>query len=192
MKKILCLVFAITSFNVFAQAREKGTIELTPQIGYVTSYFNGEGARSEDSRSSVRFGVTGDYFFNDRWSLRSGIIYNSMGGDDGFTEIATNYINIPLNANWHFGSTRKWNLNFGFTPSFLAGADINGIDADNAFKSFQFALTYGIGYKLELTEKFSLLFDLQGFTGLTDIIADSDVNIESVSGSLNIGAVFKL
>ena len=192
MKKILCLVFAITSFNVFAQAREKGTIELTPQIGYVTSYFDAEGTSSEDSRSSIRFGVTGDYFFNDRWSLRSGVVYSSMGADVVGQEFAVNYINIPLNANWHFGSTRKWNLNFGFTPSFLASADVSGIDFSDAVENFQFGLSYGIGYKLELTEKLSLLFDLQGFTGLTDIAIDPDTKIENVSGSLNIGAVFKL
>lgn len=186
------MVFALASMSIFAQVREKGTIELTPQIGYVSSYFEGDGSDPDATRTSIRFGVTGDYFFNDRWSLRSGVVYNSMGGDDGFNEVAVNYVNIPLNANWHFGSTRKWNLNFGLTPGFLASADVDGIDVDDAFESFQLGFTYGIGYKLEISEKFSLLFDLQGFAGLTDIAADPNFEAQNVSGSLNIGGVFKL
>lgn len=192
MKKLLFIAFAATSMSIFAQAREKGTIELTPHIGYATSFWTGDNANSDDSRNSLRIGASGDYFFNDRWSLRSGVIYNSMGADDSFDEIVLNYINIPVNANWHFGSTRKWNLNFGLTAGFLASAELDGNDVKDFIENFQLGISYGIGYKLEITENFSLLFDLQALVGLTDISVETAFTNQNVGSSLNIGAVFKL
>ncbi|MFY0604013.1 MAG: PorT family protein [Flavobacteriaceae bacterium] len=191
MKKLLLFVFIASSLSTFGQIREKGDIELSPFIGYSSSFLNGDDADSDNVRNAVNFGVVGDYFFNDRWSLRSGVVYNAMGADDG-DELALNYLSIPINANWHFGSTRKWNLNFGLSPGFLVKADFNGNDIKDAVESFQLGISYGIGYKLEISEKFSLLFDAQGLVGLTDIAKDSSFSNQNAGSSLNIGAVFKL
>lgn len=209
MKKILLSLIALISFAfVNAQSREKGTIEITPKIGY--SHFNenneGEGT---DSNSGVGFGATTDYYFNNRWSLRSGLVFDKMGGKyslpvDYIYDIYTTppnvnyedkfyYLSIPINANWHFGSTRNWNLNFGFSPSFLLNAEVNDIEIPkNSIESFQLGLTFGIGYKIEITKKFGILIDFQGFAGLTNINKATAENISNSGSSLNIGGVFQL
>ena len=74
MKKVLLFAIAILAFSFAnAQVREKGTIELLPQIGYSSANYYGEENLNNSSLSSVTFGVGADYFFNNRWSLRSGL-----------------------------------------------------------------------------------------------------------------------
>ena len=196
MKKVVCIaVMVLLGFgSLSAQERSKGEIEISPFIGYQQSFFNGDDVDEFDSRAAVRFGVNADYFFNDRWSLRSGLNYDSMGTKGFGSEVAINYINIPLNANWHFGSTRKWNLNFGITSGFLTSADSDGIDVKDEVSSFQLGISYGIGYKLEISENFSILFDWQGLVGISNIVKDETINIDrfNAGSSFNIGAVFKI
>lgn len=200
MKKILLSLLAVISFGFAnAQFKDKGTVEITPKIGYSNfSEYNEDGNNS--SNSGAEFGATADYYFNNRWSLRSGLIFDKMGGKydyiGGVWEDKFNYLSIPLNANWHFGSTRKWNLNFGFSPSFLLNAEIDAAGntmeiTSNDIKSFQLGLTFGIGYKIEVTEKFGILLDYQAFSGLTNI-NNASGNIRNSGGSFNVGGVIEL
>lgn len=191
MKKILINLLLICSLAVSAQLREKGDNEIIATIGFSQS---GSDFLS-NARSSIRIGVLGDHFFNDRWSLRTGLASLNMG-DEGFLffqrNFETNYIHVPINANWHFGSTRKWNLNFGLSVGILTSAKENGIDVSDTVETFQFGLSYGIGYKLQFSEKFSILFDYQAFEGFTDYIKDNSSEARNLFASFNIGAVFKL
>ena len=191
MKKLLFIICILSFLTASSQIRERGDIELYPTVGVSQSGTD----LFTNARSSVKFGVLGDYFFNDRWSLRSGLVSWDMG-DEGFLffvrDFETNYIHIPVNANWHFGSTRKWNLNFGLSAGFLTSAEENGVDIKDQIESFQLGISYGIGYKLELSEKFSILFDWQAFAGITDYLTSETAEEENIATSLSIGAVFKL
>lgn len=201
MKKFFLSVMAMLAFNcVEAQIKAKGIIEVTPKIG-TSSFLETSDDEQTSSNSGIALGVTGDYYFNNRWSLRSGFAYDKMGGkykdgSDRF-EDKLNYLSVPINANWHFGSTRKWNLNFGLSPSFLTSAqvEINGISIDlpsEEIKSFQLGLSYGIGYKLEINQRFGILFDAQFFNGLTKINASGDGRYINSGYGLNLGGVFQL
>lgn len=193
MKKIVlsvlaCVVFGLTN----AQTREKGEVEIIPQIGYASSNYYGESNLDNSALSSVSFGVGADYFFNDRWSLRSGLLYQSMGSKFAGGEDKLNYLTVPVNVNWHFGSTRKWNLNFGPSIGFLTSAKENGGDIKAMVNSTQIGLNYGIGYKIEVSENFSILLDYQGMSGLSEVAKDSDFTFKNAYGSFNVGAVLKL
>jgi hypothetical protein len=202
MKKILLSLITIASFSFAnAQTKNKGTFEITPKIGYSIFNENNEN-NNTNSISGVAFGATGDYYFNNRWSLRSGLSFDKMGGTydagGGTFEDKLNYLSIPLNANWHFGSTRKWNLNFGFSPSFLLNAEVSdnaghSMEIPNSIiESFQLGFTYGIGYKIEVNEKFGILLDWQGFAGLTNINKANSSDIKNSGSSFNVGGVFEL
>ncbi|QMU66266.1 MAG: outer membrane beta-barrel protein [Flavobacteriaceae bacterium] len=193
----------LTSITLNAQKRDSGTIELIPNIGYSRSFLSGDEVDGLDSRDALQFGVIGDYYFNDRWSIRSGLSYFSMGasvsgselqpvlGSELRLDLQLGYLNIPINANWHFGSMRKWNLNFGVTPGFLLKGDINGQDVKDFYKSFQLAISYGIGYKIEVSDSFSILIDGQGLFGVTNILKDSDdFTIKNTGNSINVGGIF--
>lgn len=199
-KTLLTLVTLITIGLTNAQVKEKGVIEITPKIG-ISSFSEFNEDDNTNSNSGVELGATVDYYFNDRWSLRSGLIANKMGGKYDFEgesfEDKLNYVTIPINANWHFGSTRKWNLNFGLSPSFLSSAKVkvNGYTEnlpDDIVESFQLGLTFGIGYKIEVTERFGILIDAQLFSGLTNINKASSEKILNTGNSFNVGGVFQL
>jgi len=187
---IIAVMFGITC--VTAQERSSGDIEVTPYIQYMSSFFNGDDADMYDMRTAISFGIKGDYFLNDRWSIRSGINYDSMGTEiKGYdSEVELNYINIPLNANWHFGSTRKWNLNFGVTPGFLTKAEQEGTDVKDLVESFQLGISYGIGYKLEISDNFSILFDAQGIVGLTNLQKEGNITNLNAGSGFGVGGVF--
>ncbi|WP_333694879.1 porin family protein [Flavobacterium sp.] len=192
MKKIICLSMLFSAFAMYAQNREKGTIEVTPIIGFSSANYYSNESLSNSAVSSFDFGVNGDYYFNDRWSLRSGLLFQTMGSQYINFEDKLEYFTLPINANWHFGSTRKWNLNFGPSLGFLMSAKANGIDVKDEANSFQLGLSYGIGYKIEVSQKFSILIDFQGITGLTEVIKDTQIPIKNAYSAFNIGGVFKL
>jgi len=200
MKNVLFSLVALVSFGLAnAQIKEKGTIEITPKIGTSSFTEYDEDGNSTKFNSGVELGATVDYYFNDRWSLRSGLIFDKMGGkydvgDPYLWEDKLNYMTVPINANWHFGSTRKWNLNFGLSPSFLLSAKINDEEIpSNTIKSFQLGLSFGIGYKIEVTKRFGILVDAQWFNGLTNInnMPESG-EITNGGYSFNLGGVIQL
>ncbi|RXR24013.1 porin family protein [Flavobacterium stagni] len=191
MKKLMISFLLLSGIVSNAQRRTGGDIELVPYIGYATSTLSGDYIDDLDYRNSADFGVVADYYFNNRWSLRSGLQFQSMGAENQYFVDKLSYLSIPVNANWHFGSNRKWNLNFGLTPSFLLSADENGQDISSYLNSFQMGLTYGIGYKIEVSKKFSILVDWQGFSGMSDITKKSGT-VANAHSVFNVGGVFKL
>jgi hypothetical protein len=199
MKKILLSLITLISFGFTnAQSKEKGTIEIAPKIGY-SSFFEYNEGENTSPNSGVAFGATGDYYFNNRWSLRSGLLFDKMGGryyvegGGNMWEDKLNYLSVPVNINWHFGSTRKWNLNIGVSPSFLLSAKVNDKEiSKNNIGSFQLGFSFGIGYKIEVTQKFGILLDFQGFSGMTNINDASSDHIKNAGSSFNVGGVFEL
>lgn len=192
MKKIIYLVvFYFSSMNLYSQIREKNDLELTPKIGISTFNYYASGNPSS-SLSSTNFGITGDYYLNRIWSLRTGLLYQKMGGKTFNDNFEVDYINFPINANWHFGSTRKWNLNFGITASFRANNSERQNILGAQIKNKQTGIDLGIGYKIEITKNIGILLDYQGFSGLTNVDQDEIYILKNKGGNLNIGAVIKL
>lgn len=191
-KIILIIAVTLTTTFASAQLREKGTIELIPQIGYSSANYRGDNTSGNSPIGAAAFGVGGDYFFSNRWSLRSGLLFQTMGTEFPGVKEKLNYVTVPLNANWHFGSTRKWNLNFGPGIGFLTSAESNGQDVKDMANTTQISLNVGIGYKLEVTPKISILIDYQELFGLSDITRSSDNSIRNSYRAFDLGVVFKI
>ena len=192
MKKITYLIALLSiSINLHSQIREKGDFEITPKVGMSSSRYYVSGNPSS-SLTSINYGINADYYLSKSWSIKSGILYQKMGGKSNDQNFEINYLNLPLNANWHFGATRKWNLNFGFTQSFkISGSEnqnILGIKVNNN----QNGLNVGIGYKIEISKNTGILLDYQFFSGLTNIAEDDIYEIKNKVGNINIGIVVKL
>ena len=203
MKKIILMTFAILSCGIAnaqnqPEVKEDKNIEITPQIGSSSStYYSGDTKLNNTPISGLNIGVGFDYYFNDRWSLRSGLFYQKMGSSypiSGYKTVKDElfYLTIPINANWHFGSTRKWNLNFGPSVGFITSAKFDGMDITEYINSTQIGFNYGIGYKITVSDDASILLDYQGMSGLTDVSDDTDISFRNAYGSFNIGVVLKL
>jgi len=200
MKKLL-LVVAIAAITFTSKAQSSdGDFTIAPQIGLNLSNYSSSEDLSNKIRTAFNAGVIAEYYFSDRWSLRSGLIYDSKGTkleDSGFEYVEKlNYIALPLHANWHFGSKRNWFLNFGPTLGFLTSAKADTPDGeidvkDGLESTFDVGLGVGIGYKFDIAEDTELYIQYQGYNGFINLI-DGPVNLFNATSALNVGVIFDL
>jgi len=204
-KNVLAAVFAVvSSLSIFAQ--EKGDIEFGGNLGINYSTVSAGDKGSADVRTGFNVAISGEYYFSDRWGVKAKLIYDSKGWANGFinnevtgvntvTDFKLNYITIPVMANWHFGSTRKWYLNFGPYIGILASAKDSKfkMDVKEAFNTTDFGLAYGIGYKFPINEKAKMFLEYENQGGFNDIFKDNSGNSVSNSrGAFNIGVLMIL
>ena len=110
----------------FVQIREKGDIEITPIIGYSSSYQLHSLLFGSSSISGIQFGA---YYFNNRSSLHSGLLFPKMVAAkiditifQNDSSERTHYLTVPITINYHFGSNRNWYVNYGTSIGFLTNA----------------------------------------------------------------------
>jgi opacity protein-like surface antigen len=218
MKKITLIIFLI-GFSVISKAQSKGSIEYGLGLGLNNATVSDNKSGNAPFKTGVNFGGSIDSYISDRWSFRTKLIYDQKGWDKGFIEYQEfsnqdyvgvnlikikhtvnyrmNYLTIPIMANWHFGSTRKWYLNFGPYFGILLNANIkdldnNGktIDFTKEFNRVDVGLALGIGYKIPISEKLKLNLEYDSQTGFSEIFKVSQDRITNSRGSFNLGLVF--
>lgn len=207
MKKQL-FITALAIFGILtSNAQDSGDFELGVGLGLnLTNVSTIVGQDNASSRTSFNAGVSGEYYFSDRWGLKAKLIYDSKGWSNGFintvtTDYKLNYITLPIMANWHFGSNRNWYLNFGPYVGFLVNAEDSelGLDLKDEFKSTDFGFAFGIGYKFKINDNIKLYIEFDGQSGFSDIFEENSgdlirtiLTIRNVRSSFNIGALFNL
>jgi len=171
-------------------------VELAAVVGVGTAnYTTTDVVLSNKPLTSVNFGINADLYFSEAWSLKTGLFYQKMGSKYNANKEELNYLTVPLNASWHFGKKRNWNLNFGPMIGFLTTAHYFSSygtkeDMSELMNKTQVGLNLGIGYKFEVTTAFSLLIETQGMVGLSNAGSTSQVNLRNQYGSFNIGGVY--
>ncbi len=199
MKKLLLATLMLFVFGNLSAQSDSGDFTIAPQVGLNLSNYTSSANLNNKIRTSFNAGVIGEYYFSDRWSLRSGLLYDSKGtvvtqsGQDFIDKL--NYMALQLHANWHFGSNRNWFLNFGPTLGFLISAkgDVPGgeIDIkDQLDSTFDVGLGIGIGYKFDISNDTQLFIQYQGYNGFISII-DADVSLMNATSAVNLGVIFQ-
>ena len=205
MKKlIIASLLAATTFTAFSQ--QKGSFELGLNIGYNGATVSSGSNTNSNYRNGINVGISGDYFFSDRWSIKTKLSYDQKGWAKGYIQnLSTNqsfttdynidYLTIPVMANWHFGKKRNWYLNFGPYVGFLLSAKETRFETDlkTMFQSVDAGLDLGIGVKIPLSTQTKLFFELDGQAGVMDINKYyQDNKLLNSRSSINIGVVFDL
>ena len=129
MKKIFSTLFILFAFYTisFAQRRyqESTKVEFGIDAGVNGSYLtSNDYYGTTDAVAGFNVAVSADVYFSDSWSLKIKGIYDQKGWGNGYiidnnnneidgVDFKLNYVTIPVMANWHFGYTRNWYLNFG-------------------------------------------------------------------------------
>jgi opacity protein-like surface antigen len=210
MKKLLfvALITLVGFANVNAQ--EKGDFEIGGGLGLnISNVSTIDGGDNTSSKLSFNIGASGEYYLSQRWGIKAKLIFDSKGWADGFVEQGTpsgsfttittdfklNYLTIPIMANWHFGSNRNWYLNFGPYIGVLLNAEDSelGLDLKDGFKTTDFGIALGIGYKFEVADNLKLVFEYDVQSGLTDIFeVNAGETIRNGRSALNVGVLFNL
>ena len=198
---LICFGFVSTSI-----AQKKGDVEMGFNLGYNSSTVSSNNQNSNAS-VGVNLGFSTDYYFNNRWSIKGKLIYDQKGWTNGFiqdintgikysTNFNLNYLTIPIMANWHFGKTRDWYLQFGIYSGILLNAKETAFNTDvkDGFNATDFGITLGIGYKIPVSDKLKLIIEYDGQSGIKDIFKSNySGNLTTNSrGSINVGLNFLL
>ena len=92
MKKIITTLFIVLGFYgiASAQVKEKGDTEFGVEVGLNNSYVTtGNGYQNTNSTTGFNAGVSGDFYFSNRWSIKVKALYDEKGWGNGFIGILT-------------------------------------------------------------------------------------------------------
>lgn len=208
IKRFLSILAVGMSLATFGQ-NSKGDIELGFSSG-VNFSLVGNNVGNSNSSTGFNISASADYFFSNRWSLKSKLIYDKKGWDDGFvedtsldpslqgsykTDFNLNYLTIPVLASWHFGKKRNWYLHFGPYAGILLNAKETTGDnkLTNVFNTFDIGASLGIGVKIPLSEKLKLSLEYDEQAGFKEIFKEnSGSTITNSRSSINVGVNFML
>lgn len=202
MPRFIIVLLIVLSLCTTAFSQTKSKVEFGINAGYnAATVTAGENTNSK-YRSGFNAGVSADYYFSDRWSIKGKLNYDQKGWNNGFvqmgnstypTDFHLDYLTIPVMANWHFGHTRNWYLNFGPYAGILLSASetANDMDLKEGFSSVDFGLDLGIGVKIPVSERTKFFIELNGQSGFSDLIKENQgETIRSRTSNINIGFNF--
>lgn len=206
MKKILSTaVIILAAFSITYAQQKKGDVEFGVHIGFSASDVSNSNLVNSSVKTAFNAGIATDFYFSNRWSLKTKLIFDQKGWGSGFfstdndqkytTDFRLNYITLPVMANWHFGKKRNWYLNFGPYAGYLAGAKATDISVDvkEYFHNIDFGLAAGIGTKIRLSENLKLLIEYDTQEGLIDIFKENSGSaVRNSRSSLNVGLNFMI
>lgn len=205
MKNIIFTSIALIAVAFSTSAQRKGNVEFGFNTGLNSSFIS-DSWGSTDVRTNFNAGAAADFYLSESWSIKIKGIYDRKGWNNDLinvdgttyrTNLAVDYITIPVMANWHFGYSRNWYINFGPYVGFLVNAEETAFktDAKEMFKNTDAGLALGLGVKIPLS-KFAKLFieyDVQsGFTEIFTDDYDNGDNATNTRGALNVGINFML
>jgi opacity protein-like surface antigen len=196
MKYIFTTLILALGLCPAAFSQTKGSTEFNVTVGLngatVTS-----GNVSADTRIGLNAGVGAEYYFSDSWSIKAKALYDQKGWANGYygsttTDFNLDYITVPVLANWHFGRTKNWYLNFGPYIAFLVNAKTpaNGKDVKSFFNSTDAGLDIGIGIKFPVANNTKFFIEFSGQGGVSEM-QTSGATIRNSVSALNIGLNFK-
>lgn len=211
--KIISFTLLVTFFlSSSTYAQTKGVVDYGAHIGYNSSTVSNS-SDSATRGTGINVGLVIDYYFSNSWSIKGKLIYDQKGWDKGFiefydlnefdpnlpggsgpykTNFELNYLTIPVMANWHFGRTKNWYLNFGPYVGFLMSAKETafGTDVKDGFNATDFGLALGIGVKIPVSDKLKIFIEYDEQTGISNVFKESDESITNSRSALNVGVNF--
>jgi len=215
MRKIITTLFIIAGFYSAsnAQITKANAFVFGANIGLNEGYVQESNSLLKSgSVGGFNLGVSGEYYFSDRWSFKAKLNYDQKGWADGYIIVNSgpsgqgsseidninfklNYLTVPLMANWHFGHTRNWYLHFGPYLGFLMSASDNNGDGDikPLFNSTDVGFDLGIGVKFPVADRVKLFIEADGQSGFTNIFKDGGGStVQAQRSSLNFGVTFDM
>jgi hypothetical protein len=203
IKKTLTTLFVVLCAYSTILAQSKNSTEFGVTFGFNGSYLTaGNSNQTTGVLSGFNAGVSADHYFSEAWSLKLKALYDLKGWANGYITTPTttiegvnfrlSYITVPLMANWHFGRTRNWYLNFGPYAGFLLSAkeDKYNTDLKSIFSSTDGGLALGIGIKVPISKTAKFFVEYDGQSGVANVSSNSDTTARNFRGSINFGINF--
>ncbi len=185
MKKIILVVtmavFGLT--NVNAQ-----DIKFGAKAGLNFVSISGGDTEELGINTDFNFGVLAEIPISEKFSLQPELMYSGQGyaGEATDERVALNYLNIPLMGKYYL--TKGFSLETGPQIGFLLSAKGKDTDDKDAFKTVDFGVNFGLGYKLDNGLNFGVRYNL-GLSDINNIDGFTDKNKNRVF-QLSVGYIF--
>ncbi|MDL5514300.1 porin family protein [Arenibacter sp. M-2] len=169
MKKLLLL----TALTVFGWANVNAQdIHLGAKVGINFASIYGDNTGSLDPITSlVNFGVVAEMPFSDKFSFQPEIMYSIQGYSIGEDVVALNYLNLPLMGKYYL--TKGLSVEAGPQIGLLLSGKYEDVDVKDDFKTVDFGINLGLGYKLKNGLHFGARYDL-GLSNINNVDGNSD------------------
>lgn len=174
MKKFLLLAVVTALGFTNAKAQE---IKLGVKGGLNFASLNGDNTKDIDVVTSFNFGVVSEIALSEKFSFQPELMYSGQGYSFNDNTIALSYLNVPLMGKYYV--TKGLSLEAGPQLGFLLAAKNEKTDVKDAFKTFDFGVNFGLGYKLENGLNFGARYNL-GLTNINNLDNSSSKNRNGV------------
>ncbi len=213
---IMKKVFVLAAIVFVAGSLNAQHISLGPTAGFGHSWLRVEDrpdGLDNKFHSSYNFGAKFVYSIVEHWGVSADAKFSSEGGtfkgldglDEGDLTYRANYIRVPIQAAYFFGSLGdkvrpKVSIgpSFGFLVGGKAKADVNGggtetiADIKDLFESFDLGGVVNAGANFKLSGNMWLNADLGYYHGFTNANKDDDQTIKNSNLTINVGLLFPI
>lgn len=196
MKKVWLVVVATMAVLPLVTAQ---TVKYGAKAGVNFATLNGDTADEADlnMRTSFHVGGVAEIMFNDQFSFQPELLYSSQGAQfedaalDLEAKLKLDYLTLPLMGKYYpiEGLSLQLGPQVGYLVSAKSEVEIGGVsdeeDVKDDFKSIEFGVNVGAGYKLSS----GLFFDARYNLGLSTINDDNADDFNAVI-QLSVGFLF--
>jgi len=188
MKRIFLGMVAALMATVSVNAQhEEGEYSIQPRVGVTFSTFTNDDEAK--MKPSLTYGVEGEYYFIDKFSVAAGILFTNQGAKYSDDDITINnyYCAVPITANYYVlpGLSIKAGLQPALRVKTNMKSDGKKYDMDRII-DFLFEGTDVKMNKFDLSVPVGLSYEYQGVTldaryniGLTNIFSGVDESMHN-------------
>ena len=170
LKKGIFLVLLASLMTVY-QINAQDDFSIGPRAG--VNFSNVSNVDNSKSLTGLALGLTSTYSINETTGLTMDALYSKEGYQDGINDVKFSYLQIPLYFDVFFGDLGERfrpKVYAGIVPGFQLNAKVNDEVVDNdQFKTFNLALSGGLGFNYRAASRIWINTDLRSYLGLMDI-----------------------
>ena len=186
MQKIILLIVITVLGLTSGDAQE---IKFGAKAGLNLAYVTGDDTEDVTPNTDFHFGVMAEWKISDKFALQPEVIYSGQGADtniDSERVVSLNYLNVPIMGKYYV--TKGLSLEAGPQIGFLLYTEGGSINFEDALKSIDLGVNFGVGYKLDNGLNFSARYNL-GLSNIIDLDGVSD-KIRNGVFQLSVGYFF--
>lgn len=169
MKKLL-LFTAMAVFGLINMNAQDFHLGAKVGINFSDIYGDNTGA-TDPITSIINFGVMGEMSFSEKFSFQPEIMYSIQGYSVNDDLVSLNYLNVPLMGKYYVA--KGFSLEVGPQIGFLLSAKDESVNVKDNFKTLDFGVNVGLGYKLNNGLNFGARYNM-GLSNINDIQGSSD------------------
>lgn len=160
MKKVVFVAFLAVFGFAKVNAQE---VKFGAKAGFNIANAGGDNSSNFGDVTSWHLGVVAEIPFTSKFSFQPELMYSRQGFSFGDAIVELNYLNVPLMGKYYV--LKGLSIEAGPQVGFLLSAEAEGTDVKDLYKSVDFGVNLGLGYKLENGLNFGARYNF----GLSDI-----------------------